>query len=64
MKRPSYKEAIEWVILNDCPENEGQTGHICSCLVADIFSVPIEKVMKDIFKQIDSRTPDKQRENW
>lgn len=55
MKRPGYKEAIEWILYNDCPDDEQSLGHITSCLVADLFGVPVEKVLKDIFKKACSK---------
>lgn len=52
MKRASYKEAIEWIKYNDCPDDEESKGHITTCLIADIFGVSVEKVLKDIFKSL------------
>ena len=50
MKRASYREAIQWIRDNDCPDDVESKGHITSCLIADIFGVSVEKVLKDIFK--------------
>lgn len=55
MKRASYKEAIAWIALNDsAADGEAPldvsitTYYLTSLLVADIFSVPEEKVGRDI----------------
>ena len=54
MKRPSYKEAIAWIALNDAPGDddaldiEATKCYVTSVLIADIFGVDDEKVGKDI----------------
>lgn len=50
MKRASYKEAINWIAYNDCPDDKYSLGHITSCLIADLFEVDIVKVLTDVFK--------------
>ncbi len=56
MKRASYKDAIRWIAENDSasdPNNMDPTtvGElITSCLVADLFDVPEEKVGTDVVK--------------
>jgi hypothetical protein len=50
MKKPSYKKALEWIVFNDMPEDLRDVGHISSCFVADMFEVPIEKVLSDVFR--------------
>jgi hypothetical protein len=51
MKRPSYRAAIDWIVYNDTPESIDDTGHIASCLVSDLFDIPVEKVIEDAFKK-------------
>jgi len=54
MKRASYKEAVAWVATNDSGgEVDALEPAVCAelitaALVADIFSVPADKVGRDI----------------
>lgn len=54
MKRPSYKEAIEYIALNDSPGDEGAlnpedcSGLVTSQLVSAIFHIDSKKVGKDV----------------
>lgn len=54
MKRASYREAIEWIGLNDSiDESDDETdliGVVSVALVADIFAVDRIKVVRDVFK--------------
>jgi hypothetical protein len=56
MKRASYREAVAWIAMND---GDGDTERLdpehCSslvstCLIADIFQVPQERVGQDIVR--------------
>ncbi len=54
MKRPGYKEAVQWIADHDNGANhdhEEIAGYITSALVADIFGVPQEKVGRDVYKK-------------
>lgn len=53
MKRASYKEAVEWIVFNDPPDDNISKGHISVCLVADIFGVSVQKVLKDVWNKIE-----------
>jgi hypothetical protein len=54
MKRASYKEAIAWIADYDSAGDDTSRDPITvselitSCLVADIFDVPSEKVGQDV----------------
>ncbi len=55
MKRPAYKDALFWILLNDRPDCfEDDRGYISVCLVADIFQVSTEKVLNDL-KRLDEK---------
>ena len=48
MKKPKLFDAIEWIALNDLPDSFQDKGHITSCLVADLFDIEVEKVLKHV----------------
>ncbi len=56
MKRASYREAVEWIALNDGPgdsdalEPDAIRGNLTVHLIADLFEVPAQKVGEDIVK--------------
>jgi hypothetical protein len=60
MKRPSYRAAIDWICLNDMPESMKDDGHISSCLVADLFGVGVEKVIRDAYNAQGERIKERQ----
>lgn len=45
----TYKQAVEWIVLNDHPEGEIDEGWISVCLVADIYNEPASDVLRDVF---------------
>jgi hypothetical protein len=56
MKRASYREAVAWIAFND---GNGDTERLdekhcayltSTCLIADLFGVPNERVGKDIVR--------------
>lgn len=57
MKRASYREAIQWIALNDSAADDDALDPIkvgelvSSVLVADIFDVPSEKVGADVVRE-------------
>jgi len=57
MKRASYREAIRWIAANDAPGDPdaldpNATSHlVTSCLVADLFGLPDERVGRDIVRE-------------
>lgn len=54
MKRASYREAIKWIVHNDMPDDGDRgLGHISCCLIADIFDISEDKVLDDVFKEVD-----------
>ena len=55
MKRPSYKQAIEWIVdMDDCywVQDENPIASVTACMVADLFDVDLERVKRDIAKLI------------
>lgn len=57
MRRASYREAIAWIASNDgdgddCRLDEREVGYlVTSCLVADVFGVPNERVGRDVVRE-------------
>lgn len=54
MKRPSYREAIQWLIDNDDNEwldDEGPIVSVTAALVADLFGIDIDRVITDLRKK-------------
>jgi len=57
MRRASYRQAIEWVALNDSAadgdafEPEPVSYLVSAALVADIFDVPSERVGRDVVRR-------------
>lgn len=57
MKRASYRDAIEWIALNDSVGDDGSndpvivSSLVSSILVADLFDVPSIKVGEDVVKK-------------
>jgi hypothetical protein len=55
VKRPSYRDAIFWLANNDdCYwlEDEHGSPSVSTCCVADMFEVPVEKVTRDLRREI------------
>ena len=62
VKRPGYREAVEWLVLNDDVEwatfdPVGETSGLASisvtgALVRDLFGVPTERLRADIRRGI------------
>lgn len=54
MKRPGYREAIEWLALNDdCYWLDGEAGNsisVCAAMVRDLFGVTDEKLNADLIR--------------
>jgi hypothetical protein len=54
MKRASYREAIQWIAVNDeagVEKTEAECGElVSSVLVADLFDVTLERVGRDVYK--------------
>lgn len=59
MKRPSYRDAIAWIAVNDesgedTPGTDGAeqraSEYVSSVLVADLFDVPAERVGRDVMR--------------
>lgn len=61
MKRPSLKQAIEWIALNDNAGNgdsvEDVARYVTTALVADLFEVPDERVAERIMKVREASKP-------
>ena len=60
MKRPSYREAIEWLARNDDnewvkadPEEGGGALSVTASLVADMFGIDDERVRKDLTRKLE-----------
>ena len=57
MKRASYRHAVEWIAYNDdlgSPDSldlERVSGYISVCIVADLFGVEAEKVVRDVIRK-------------
>ena len=55
MTRPTYRNAIYWLAMNDdCEWTKEKTGanSVASSLVADMFGKTDEQVKKDLVKEI------------
>lgn len=53
MKRASYKQAIEYIALNDEPtirDAEEMTGYATVQLVAEIFDITSQRVAGDVIR--------------
>lgn len=54
MKRPGYREAVEWLALNDdcywlAPDaGEGESISVAAAMVRDLFDVTDEKLFADL----------------
>lgn len=62
MKRPSYKEAIDWVVDNDDTEflkEESPIPSVTTHLIADMFGATTEKVIKDLLATQKRRAKDR-----
>jgi hypothetical protein len=56
MKRPGYREAIEWLALNDDNEwvdDEDKVPSVTACLIADLFAIDTDKVTKDLRRRLE-----------
>lgn len=53
MKRPSYRQAIQFIALNDAPADnsppEELQGYVSVVLVSEIFDVHVERVAADVY---------------
>jgi hypothetical protein len=52
-KRPTYRQAIEWMASNDdnewaAPDGEDVIPSVTASLISDIFGVPMERVICDL----------------
>jgi hypothetical protein len=62
MKRPGYREAVEWMVLNDdvewatydpeCVESGCASISVTGALVRDLFGVETERLRADIRRGI------------
>lgn len=55
MKRKTYKEAIQWIVDNDDTEwvhDDDPIPCVTASMVADLYNVPIEQVVRAITKEI------------
>jgi hypothetical protein len=62
MKRPGYREAIDWIAYNDDTEwlkpndwnNNGAdlSPSVTACLVADLFGVDTDRVTADLKRKL------------
>lgn len=59
VKRPGYREAVEWLVLNDDvewatldPPNACATISVTGALVRDLFGVETERLRTDIRRDI------------
>lgn len=55
MNRPSYKNAILWIVENDDTEwldDETPITSVSAALVADLFGVSDQKIIKDLNKAL------------
>lgn len=50
LKRASYREAVEWIALNDEPSNPDVEELLSVALIADIFGATTERVAADIIR--------------
>jgi hypothetical protein len=56
MKRASYREAVEWIALNDSlgdaavDTRDTIAGFISVCIIADIFDVSRGRVADDVMR--------------
>jgi hypothetical protein len=51
MRRPTYRDGVEWVAFNDEPGDlavEDVAGYLSTILVADLFGVDRRKVAADV----------------
>lgn len=58
MKRPSYRLAIDWIADNDDTEwldDEPPIPCVTATLVADLFGVADDKVIRDIARSVERR---------
>ncbi len=54
MKRMGYRFGVEWIAENDEPEETSQNEMerlLSVALLADLFSVTVEKVAKDVIRK-------------
>lgn len=53
MKRPGYREALRWLLVNDDYEwlkGDDQINSVTSALIADLFGKTDEEVRRDLLK--------------
>lgn len=52
MKRASYREACQWIALNDSAgdDDDDVQGFVTTALIADLFGVSDEKVAADVIR--------------
>lgn len=60
MKRASYRDAVKWIAYNDEPGTDppdhpdaerNASEYVTSCLIADLFGVPPERVGRDVIRE-------------
>lgn len=59
MRRPGYREAVLWIADNDdtewagfSPDDACGSPSVTACLIADLFGVDVERVRKDINREL------------
>jgi hypothetical protein len=55
MKRPGYREALEWIVVNDdCHWLAGEEiiPSVSACLIRDLFDVEDNKLYADIRRSL------------
>lgn len=61
MKRPGYREAVEWLAGNDdCYwlGDEKPIPSVTACMIRDLFGVPDDKLYSDMRKALKKIYPD------
>lgn len=62
MKRPGYREAVEWLACNDdcyCLFDKNNPSlTVAAALVRDIYDVPQEKLLADVKRMVARVYPD------
>jgi hypothetical protein len=50
LRRPRYRDAVEWIALNDEPSNPDVAELLSVALIADIFGTTPERVAQDVIR--------------
>jgi hypothetical protein len=61
LRRPGYREAIDWIAANDDVYwlgDEDPTPCVTACLVCDLFGVDEARVVRDIRRALKRFHPD------